>query len=718
MRKILLVVVLVVLSESALHSQSSSPTSESHGKSANCATIRIITINVWSGLDYHGTFKFGEHESPERRELRFRILLNQLKELKPDILFIQEANPVPTFSSRLADSLRFDEIHQVCNAGVKLLGLGFPSNFEEGIAILGRKDFHLEDRAVWKLSGSFGLFGNIMSVHFDEAEFAQVGQITVGGSPMLVINLHLSAFPPEDSVVIDELRHWLLSGKISQHEFIKAKEILSRGSARRLDEVNVLLEKISELPGAVPVILGGDFNSASGSPEIEQIQKTFCQILPDSSHESYTWDPNCNSNISYSTQIMDAEGKQLDLVEKLSALYDRKPRTIDYIFLSRNLSPGNGRHSEIVLDSSFDGVCPSDHFGVMADVDLPETRPTRDDASSTKNRSSIEPLPILSYDTDTHFGYGAKLFLYDLMKMEESFDIVLFNSTKGEKWYRVVFSIPDFESRQGTEYPLAFDLTFDYDKWLKNNFYGVGNGSLFLNREQYTRVPIEFDMAFSRGFTSSFVGQAMIRHEAIQNFNFEPESRLRDLPPALNSGNATYTSGDLSLRYDTRNSFINPSRGIVLDGEAEFAPKWDLGNTSFERCAGWFQCYSGLFYPTTVFALRIGLQQVFGDNLPIQILSSLGGTNTMRGYPQDRYLDKACGLVNAELRFPIYWRIGGVTGFDAGKVWQSVAELDVRRWAFNPVVGLRLYMDNYVVRADVGFGKEGAGFYLNFGQLF
>ena len=71
-----------------------------------------------------------------------------------------------------------------------------------------------------------------------------------------------------------------------------------------------------------------------------------------------------------------------------------------------------------------------------------------------------------------------------------------------------------------------------------------------------------------------------------------------------------------------------------------------------------------------------------------------------------------------ELRFPVYWRIGGVLGVDAGKVWPSLSAMDLMRWAYNPLAGLRFYMDNFVVRADVGFGSEGTGFYFNFGQLF
>ena len=66
---------------------------------------------------------------------------------------------------------------------------------------------------------------------------------------------------------------------------------------------------------------------------------------------------------------------------------------------------------------------------------------------------TLNRFPILSYDTDTKLGYGAKLFLYDLFKVRESFDMVFFNSTNGEKWYRFVVSLPDYESREGMDTP-------------------------------------------------------------------------------------------------------------------------------------------------------------------------------------------------------------------------------------------------------------------------
>lgn len=73
-------------------------------------------------------------------------------------------------------------------------------------------------------------------------------------------------------------------------------------------------------------------------------------------------------------------------------------------------------------------------------------------AQTDSLRANVEALPILSYDSDVGFGYAGKLFLFDVLKTKESFDLILFNSTKEEQWYKFVYSIPDFESRQGKNF--------------------------------------------------------------------------------------------------------------------------------------------------------------------------------------------------------------------------------------------------------------------------
>jgi outer membrane protein assembly factor BamA len=261
-------------------------------------------------------------------------------------------------------------------------------------------------------------------------------------------------------------------------------------------------------------------------------------------------------------------------------------------------------------------------------------------------------------------------------------------------------------------------MIVDYDKWIKNSFFGIGNDSKFEDREYYTREPFDLNMVLSRGFSTKLVGQVGIRYKTVKNSNFQEESRLFNTLPEINRSRATYHSVFTNLRYDTRDSFINPSRGLVVQWEAEFALKTKFSNVKFSRISAMFHYYSVLFYPKTVMILRLGIQNLFGEDLPVQVLLPVGGNKTLRGYPQDRFLGKASAVFNAELRFPIFWRIGGVVGFDAGKVWNSLREINFTRWATNPTIGLRLYMKHFLARFDIGFGRNSTGMYFNFGHIF
>jgi outer membrane protein assembly factor BamA len=329
------------------------------------------------------------------------------------------------------------------------------------------------------------------------------------------------------------------------------------------------------------------------------------------------------------------------------------------------------------------------------------------------HRQGVEFLPLLSYDTDTGVGYGVKLFLFDRLSATESFDIILFQSTKGERSYSVAASFPDLETRQRTIYPIALDVFAEYNRSKSANYFGTGIASG--GRETYTRTPIEVRLTASRGFTPAVVGQFIVRYGAITNSNISPTGRLAALG-GKSIGRITFAAMGLSFRYDTRNSFINPSSGIVVRMDGSRAPQWTRGTLSFSRVGGAFQLYVPVH--GIVLAGRLGMEQISGTDLPVQALLSLGGANTLRGYSQDRFLDKARCVVNLEARMTIVWRIGAVAGWDAGNVWDSLGKLGVAHWVSNPTVGVRLLMDNFVARLDVGFSSETTGLYLNFGQLF
>jgi endonuclease/exonuclease/phosphatase family metal-dependent hydrolase len=684
-------------------------------------SLKVLTINVWSGLDYVGTLKMGEYENAERRQARFATLLAQVKSLDPDIVFLQEANSAGGYAARLAGALGFRQIHQVVNGGIKFGPLGIPVNFKEGMAILARPALGLELHDVWKLSGPFGLYGDAITFHFSEAVFSLVGKITVGQTPFYLVDVHLASSPRAEEESLRKLRELPEAKSLTDEQFAQAVAEIEARAARRAGEVGRLLSFIKGLPADAPVLFAGDFNAEKDAPEIKKFLEetgaidTFPAAPP-------TWNPQANENIAYSSRPAEASGQPRRGYALLDAMDTTLPKRIDFILLSKDFRPEEIVSSRVAIDERFGGLHASDHFGVFAEIDLRNVLQTAPKEPATvprlRNRT-IEVMPILMWDTDIGFGYGGKAFCLNPLGLSESFDLTVFNSTKGERWYRFVFSLPDFETRQGKIYPWAVDLSVDYDKMIKNNFFGLGAGSLFSDRETYARTPVEVNLNLSRGFTRRIVGQVGLKYARITNSGFaETGSRLETLAPVLNAGTARVFSLTGNLRYDSRDSYINPSRGIVLQGEAEAAAKTSWTDISFWRAGGWFQYYTVLFYPKTVFAFRLGGQNMKGEGVPVQYLLRLGGNSTLRGSPQDRYLDKAFVLVNAEIRFPMAGPLGGVVGLDAGKVWPSLADFDLRGWAFNPTVGLRFYLKTFLVRLDVGFGRDATGLYFNFGHIF
>ena len=332
--------------------------------------------------------------------------------------------------------------------------------------------------------------------------------------------------------------------------------------------------------------------------------------------------------------------------------------------------------------------------------------------------TKIEAFPILSYDTDVGFGYGLKIFFLNQLRRHESFDVTAFNSTKGERWYRFVFSIPDFELRQGRAYRRAFDLIIDYDKYLKNNFFGIGSTSRSEDRETYIKEPLDIMGVLSRAFTPRLVGQIAIKYKTVDNIDYSENGLFTNTLAPINRGRSSALSLVASLRHDSRDSYINATKGHLLQEEVEVANKKIGSDYGIASAVLSLQFYKEVIAPQMILAVRWISQVIDGSDLPIHSLASLGGSRTLRGYPQDRFLDQVMMLTNAELRFPIYWRFGGLVFLDAGKVWNKVAQVDLQRWPVNAGAGLRLYFDTFVVRADVGVSNESVGFYLNFGQLF
>jgi outer membrane protein assembly factor BamA len=337
------------------------------------------------------------------------------------------------------------------------------------------------------------------------------------------------------------------------------------------------------------------------------------------------------------------------------------------------------------------------------------------DQQTTSKRRSTSVFPILMYDSDIGFGFGGKGIVKNQFQSNESFDLILFGSTKGEQWYVFTFSIPDFEIRQGTCYPLAFDVKVEYDKYLKSNFFGFGNNSRD-NDRQFPKEFTKIELDLGHAFTKRFIGEIGLFYDHTSVYDYQGMNSVMSADvPGTGENLTSYLT--VRLRWDTRDSQIHPHKGWKLSFNSDMASRYSGGDYRFQRYRLEASKYQRLFTPDHILALRLWTQDVEGA-APYYEQSIIGGGWTARGYKADRFIDRAFTLVSTEYRFPLYKRLGGVLFIDTGRVYSSIKKAQLHDWKYNWGWGLRYYVTNFVTRVDIGVSNEGMRIFFNFGHVF
>ncbi len=342
------------------------------------------------------------------------------------------------------------------------------------------------------------------------------------------------------------------------------------------------------------------------------------------------------------------------------------------------------------------------------------------EGETPKDEKSLSVFPFLMYDTDIGIGYGGKARFVNYLSRKESFDFIVFNSSKGERWYVFSFSIPDIEIRQGKKYPLSFDLRAEYDKYSKYYFYGLGPGSEEVNQTTFTFEKKELQLTLGRGFSPRLVMEGSYIFKSVNYFNVEEGKSFTGTLEEVGEQFSPFVS--LVIRYDTSDSRIHPRKGFRFLFQNDFAAKI-LGNKNarYYRYTLDFRKYTLLFGRNDVLAFRTLVQKIEGKEIPLYEFSVLGGgstMNAMRGYRLNRFNDKGKFLLNVEYRFPVWKKLGGNIFVDGGSVWPSWSRINIREVAVDIGWGLRYYLQNFVVRFDMGFSKEGVGIYFLFDHIF
>ncbi|MBC8152366.1 MAG: BamA/TamA family outer membrane protein, partial [Bacteroidetes bacterium] len=284
---------------------------------------------------------------------------------------------------------------------------------------------------------------------------------------------------------------------------------------------------------------------------------------------------------------------------------------------------------------------------------------------------------------------------------------------------------------------IPFQVFYDHDNYYFNGeigyyrysyyFYGVGQRDI--PRELYGVNFFETKLnAFRRIATLPTGGKlyAGIRYQ-YEDFGVTtvvPDGLLTTGTVPGGRGSRR-TAGGLGLFYDSRDEVFFPSRGIVADltylrnrwtqsGRTDDAP------TQYDRYLAEISSYHALAGRKLILALNYVASFTAGTS-PFNDLSQLGSSKRMRGFYEGRYRDRNLALLQSEMRFAIYKRLGGVVFGAVGLLGDNrqLLRSNDPKGAYG--AGLRFTAnrrDHVNIRVDYGVGKQSSGLYLTIGEAF
>ena len=331
-----------------------------------------------------------------------------------------------------------------------------------------------------------------------------------------------------------------------------------------------------------------------------------------------------------------------------------------------------------------------------------------------KTGINFGPLPVVAFDADRGFQYGALLNIYNFgdgstypnpkswWYIEASaytggtWNLFL-NYDKRDIWENTRLSIctnysneaamdfygfngyqsiytyaqPDFFQNNPDEF--TFDTSTKKGEKAFNKFDG-GAGKAPKGFYRYSRQSIRVKADLTGEFAKNLFWEAGYTFYWINHKEFTPQgytptdgslySLYKEWGILNDTGENQFVSAlKAGLMYDSRNIQNNPTRGIWAEAHAIVAPKWLGSSMDSYKISATFRQYVPLGTDKLVFAYRLAYQGFLGNDTPWYLMpfysnmgytrdmDAIGGYRTTRGLMLDRVQGIHTGFYNIELRY-------------------------------------------------------------------
>jgi hypothetical protein len=298
-------------------------------------------------------------------------------------------------------------------------------------------------------------------------------------------------------------------------------------------------------------------------------------------------------------------------------------------------------------------------------------------------------------------------------------DRAMVDASAGLSWRQYKMAQARFELTRLARSRLALGTQVRWQDLTQVTFFGEGPGSLEGDRSEYrmrstnvvgyaTFRPIR---RLAIGGTIGWLDRPTLgapngsfkrgNPSAQEVFPGDPVFSLAEQP--------RYVHGTASATLDTRDFRSHPSSGALYRASWSAYSDRDAGSFSFQRYETEAAQFVPLLGARVVIALHgwlIGSTTGDAGEVPLYLMPSLGGSNSLRGYSDYRFHDRNVLLLNAETRVALFTHIDAAVFMDAGNVAARLGDLDVDKRSYG--AGLRLHSKRSTfARVDVARGGEG-----------
>ena len=201
-----------------------------------------------------------------------------------------------------------------------------------------------------------------------------------------------------------------------------------------------------------------------------------------------------------------------------------------------------------------------------------------------------------------------------------------------------------------------------------------------------------FDVAIGKELFPNIVGKLTLLNE--------------DVAPSNNESYNIRSIG-LSLAYDTRDSWTDPSSGVYYVAGLEEAGRFLNGTVSYTRWRGELNSFYKVAEGQTI-AQRLSWAKQSGDIKETEEFW-MGGPNTVRGFQAGEYFSRGREklVFNVEYRYRFNEAFQGVLFYDIGNAWDTgVGFVNSRRYRSGYGFGARVATPLGPIRLDYGIADD------------